>query len=97
MHIKGEQRLRYNMKARHKKGAFDILQNISEYVTLVKLMDSPINVNRATSIVWYWIFDSNHEKGLCLTKESLDLIFSPYIGKEQVTKFQYIFYAIRFI
>ena len=39
MNIKGEQRLRYNMKVWHKKDAFDILNNISEYVTLLQLMD----------------------------------------------------------
>ena len=56
MHIKGEQRLRYNMKVRHNKYAFDILKNINKYVTLVQLMDSIVNVNNDIIIVVYWIF-----------------------------------------
>ena len=39
---------------------FDILNNISEYVTLVQLMDSLGNFNHAISIVGYWIFESKH-------------------------------------
>ena len=68
MHIKGEQRLRYNLKVWHKNNAFYILKNISEYVTLVQLMDSLGNVNHAINIVGYWIFYSKDEKSLCLTK-----------------------------
>ena len=48
---------------------FDILNYISENVTLVQLMDTLANVNCAISIVGYWIFDSNYEKALCLEKE----------------------------
>ena len=68
MHIKGEQNLRYNMKIWNKKGAFNILNDISENVTLVQLMDTLGNLNHAISIVRYWIFDYNYEKALCLTK-----------------------------
>ena len=68
MHIKVEQHLRYNLKVSHKNDAFDILNNISEYVTLVQLMDSLGNVNHDISIVRYCIFDSNYVKALCLTK-----------------------------
>ena len=74
MHIKGEQRLGYNLKVWHKKYAFDIINNIIEYVTLVQLMDSLGNVNRAISIVGCCIFDSNYDKSLCLTQESVDVI-----------------------
>ena len=42
-----------------KRGAFDILNGISENVTLVQLMDTLENMNHATSILGYWIFDSN--------------------------------------
>ena len=61
-HIKGEQHLRYNMKIWNKKDAFYILNNISEHVTLVKLIDSIENVNNDISIVGYWIFGYNSEK-----------------------------------
>ena len=69
MNIKGEQHLRYNMKIWHKKYVFDILNNISEYVTLVHLMYSLGYVNHSISIVGYWIFESNHKKSLFRTKK----------------------------
>ena len=58
--IKGEHKLRYNLKVWQKKDNFYILNNVSEYVTLVQLMESLRNVNYTTSIVGYWIFDSNY-------------------------------------
>ena len=79
--IKGEQNLRYNMTIRKKNDAFDILNDMSENVTLVQLMDSLGNMSHAISIVGHWIFDSNFKKALCLTQESLDIIFSPLIGE----------------
>ena len=51
IHIKGEQRLRYNMRIWNKNGAFDILNRLSEHVMLVQLMDILGNVNHAISIV----------------------------------------------
>ena len=69
MHIKGEQCLKYNMNVWHKMDDFDIIRNISEYVTLIQLMESLVNMNHAISIVGYWIFDSNNEKELCLSQE----------------------------
>ena len=50
------------------KESFCILKNISEYVTLVQLMNSLGNVNHAISIVGYWIFESNYDKAQCLTQ-----------------------------
>ena len=43
-------------------GAFDILNDMSENVTLVQLMDTLGNVNHAISILDDRIFDSNNEK-----------------------------------
>ena len=65
----GEQHLRYNLKKWKNKGAFDILNDISENVTLVQLMDTPGNVNHAIIILGYWISDSNQEQALFLTRE----------------------------
>ena len=67
-----------------KKGDFDIINEISENVTLVQLIDSLGNVNHDISIVGYWIFDSNYKQALFLTRESLDIIFSPSVSEEQV-------------
>ena len=80
-----------------KNDAFDILTNISGYVTLVQLMDSLGNVNHVISILGYWIFDSNYEKELCLPQQSLDVMCSPSIVEEQVATFQSVFYAVRYI
>ena len=93
--IKCEHKLRYNMNIQKKNYAFDIIKNVSEHVTLVQLMESLGNVNHAISIVGRWIFDSNYKKALCLTQESLDLIWSPSVGEEQVATFWYVFYAVR--
>ena len=97
MKINVEHCLRYNFNICQKKDYFDILNKIIKYVTLVQLMDSLGNVNCYISIVGYQIFDSNYEKALCLTQKSLDLICSLYIGEEQVSTFQSVFYAVRYI
>ena len=72
--VKGEQNLQYNLTIWKKNDAFDILNDISEYVTLVQLMDSRGTVSHAIIIVEHLIFDSNYEKALCLTQELLDII-----------------------
>ena len=56
------------MKVWQKNDAVDILNNVSEYVTLVKLMDLLGNLNNAIGIVGYCIFDSKYKKALFLTK-----------------------------
>ena len=58
---KVEQRLRYNLKIWNKKGVFDVLKDISSNVTLVKLMDTLVNMNYAMSIIRSWIFSSNYK------------------------------------
>ena len=52
--IKGEQNLRYNTTIWIKYDAFDILNDISENVTLVQLMDSLGNINNAIIKVGNW-------------------------------------------
>ena len=63
----GEQHIRYKIKQLKKTGTFVILNHISDYVTLVKLMDSLGNVNHAVSVVGKWSFYSNYGKALPLT------------------------------
>ena len=46
--------------------AFGILNDISEYVTLVQLMESLGNLDCATSIEGHWIIDSKYKKALFL-------------------------------
>ena len=59
---KVDQRLSYNIKQNNIKGNFDMINYISEHVTLVKLMGKPGNMNHAVIINGNWIFDSNDEK-----------------------------------
>ena len=56
-------------------------------------MDTLGNLNRAISIVGYWIFDSSYKKALHLTRESLDLTCSSSVGEEQVVKFETVFHT----
>ena len=65
----GEQNLRYNANKCKKKGNFYILIDMIENATLAKLMVTLGNVNNDISIVGHWIFDSNYEKALHLTRE----------------------------
>ena len=46
----------------------DNITDISEHVTLVQLIYFLGNVNHATSVVGYWIFDSKYDKALLLDK-----------------------------
>ena len=76
---------------------FNILNDISEHVTLFKLMDYIGNVNNSISVFCYWIFESNYEKSLVLNRESLDIICDLSVGEEEVAKFETVFYAVRYI
>ena len=64
----GEHHLRYNLNKWVKKCTFDIMNNISENVTLVQLMNNLGNLNHDISIEGYWIFGSNDEEYLHLTR-----------------------------
>ena len=53
---RGEAKVHYNLIKYKKKGPYKLLEDISENVTLVHLMDPLGNVNHAISVVGYWIF-----------------------------------------
>ena len=76
-------------------GSYEILTYISEYVTLVQFMDFLGNMNRAISVVGYWIFDTNYEKSLVLNRELLVMLCAPSVGEEQVVDFETVFTAVR--
>ena len=78
-------------------GSYDILSEISEHVTLVKLMDYLGNVNHAISVVGYWIFDSNYEKALVLNRELLGMICAPSVGEKKFAEFETVFTDVRYI
>ena len=93
----GEARVHYNLIKYKKMREYKILEDISEHVTLVKLMYSLVNVNHAISVVGNWTFDSNYEKSLVLNMASLEMIFSPSVGEEQAAKFELVFTSVRYI
>ena len=67
--MKGEPNVHYSLVKYKKKAYYEIPKDISEHVTLVQLMYYLWNVNRAISVVGYWIFDSNYEKAFVLNRE----------------------------
>ena len=64
----GEVRVHYNLIKYKKIGEYKLLEDISANVTLVQLMDSLGNVNRAISVFGNWIFDSTMKKHLSLIR-----------------------------
>ena len=95
--MKVEQNLQYNLTIWRENNYFDILNDTSEDVTLVQLMESLVNVNHDISVVGYFIFDSIYNKALFLTQELLDIICSTFIGGELVAMFRSAFYSGRYI
>ena len=65
---KGDHCIHYKIKKWKIEDNFEILNNISEYVTLVQFMDTVGKVNHSVSIDGNWISDSNDEKKLPLEK-----------------------------
>ena len=49
--IKGKSKVHYSLRTYNKKGSYDILRDIRENVTLLRLMGSFGNVNHAISVV----------------------------------------------
>ena len=93
----GEARVHYNLIKYKRMREYKILEDISENVTLVQLMDSLVNVNHAISVVGNWIFDSNYEKALILNKASLDMVCAPSVGEEHDSVFESVFTAVIYI
>ena len=93
--IKGEPKVYYSLMKNEKKGSYDILTDISENVTLIKLIGYLGNVNHAISVVGYWIFESNYKISPVLNRESLDIICAPSVDEEQVAKFELVFNEVR--
>ena len=91
---KSEQRICHKLEQWKKTGSYYILNNISDYVTLVQLMDSLGNMNHAVSIFGKWIFDYNYKKYLPLSIEYLNLIRSCSKKEKNFEFFDMVFYAI---
>ena len=94
---KGKQKVYYSLRKYKKMSFLDILTDISEHVTLVKLMDYLGNMNHSISVIRYWIFYSNYEKALVFNREYLDTICALSVGEKQVATFERVFCAVRYI
>ena len=60
-------------------------------------MDSLGNLNHAISTVGYWIFESNYEQAIFMTRELLDLICPPSVTEEQIVKFGTLFFSVGYM
>ena len=54
-------------------------------------------MKNAISIIHSWIFDSNYEHALCMTRESLDIGCSHSVLEEKVENFETVFYDVRYM
>ena len=97
VHNPGEQHLHYNIKKCKKQGSLGIINDISENVTLVQLMDTVGNVNNSVSIVVYLIFYFYCKNSLKLTLDSLNLVCSPSVGEGIFSMFKIVFCAVIYI
>ena len=70
----GDQCLHCMMQQWRRKGSFEIFNDITKYVELVQLMNMFRNVNHVVSIVGAWIFGSDYNRVIQITKEELYLI-----------------------
>ena len=72
-----EQRIHYRIQELNTYTmAYDILQNRSNYPTVCLLLDTENQTDHCITICGKWIFDSNLEFALPLTKASLNYICS---------------------
>ena len=51
-----------------KTGEFDVLNDISDHVTLVQLIKTAGNVKNSVIIIRCWIYDTNNKRALPLIK-----------------------------
>ena len=77
-------------------GTFDILNNISEHVTLVQIMDSLGNMNYAVNVIGKWIYDSSYRKTLALNIESLNSICSCSNEYKTCAIFKEVYYIVSY-
>ena len=79
------------------KGSFDILNDISENFTLVKLMGTVGNLYHEVSILGYWILNSNNKNSFSLKINLLNILCSPLGGGGTVCHVEKVFYSARYI
>ena len=73
------------------------MNNISDHVTLVELIDYLDNVNHALSVFENSIFHSYYKRDLQLSVEYLNLIYSCSVEEKLFALFETVFYAVIYI
>ena len=73
---KGEARLGYQVQTYKHTDKFDVLAEPYNGATLLQLQDNLGNVQHSVCVARRWIFDTNFERALPLTMESLNLCCS---------------------
>ena len=73
------------------------MNNISECITLLQLMDSVGNVNNSVSVVGECIFDSKHKKALPLNNNTFNLIWDFAYKEDYFEKLLELYYAVRYV
>ena len=94
---KGGQQLCYTFECCKNSGLFDILNDISKYVTLVQLLDKFGDVSNAVSIARNWIFYSNLQKSTFIGKIIIGYYFSFDDDYDSHTYFKEVYYAVFYI
>ncbi len=79
---------------KYKPGKLDILNDVSDYPTLVVLEGSDGSINHSVTVASGWIFDANWRLARRLTKENLDWCSST---TTETAQFHQVYFAIRFI
>ena len=72
---------------------FDILQNHYNYPTVCLLLDTAHRIDHSITVCGKWIFDSNFEFSLPLTKSSLNYIC--FVNDTDEFAFVVVLHAIR--
>ena len=95
---KFEQHHNYKMVQWKKTVEFDILNDISDHVTLVQLIDTDGNVHHSVNINRCSLYKYNDKRALTLIKKSLDIMYSTYKNEKGIyAEFKSVYYASRYV
>ena len=95
--IPGGQKCCYQSMPYKPGKTYDILNDISQFPTLVQLMDLRGNMQHCVTVAGKWIFNSNFPKAIPLTAKSLNDCCSEMEEKDDGNGFDYVHRAIRFV
>ena len=93
---KGGKQHCYSLEQGKLASTFDIINDMSEYVTLVQLVDNPVNLSYAVAIPGVWTFDANYKRYLTLAKQSLGLICVSSRNDVLSAEFERLYKAVRY-